>query len=387
VVRGTDCNDDPAMGGRSARPGEREACDGIDNDCDGNRDNVPTTGTDESCIMGSPEEPCYDAACGGRAGTRACVNCIRTACQASLPRCTPGPERQECMIPGSSCVGHRTCNASCQFTACAVDAEVCNYRDDNCDGRVDEGLGRTCDQTFQRGVARALDLTAEWTPLYEAARNAASDAMTLLDARRRVGAATLSTPFPLAGDVVITGRVMLGSVALTRDGTIILEVYVTTRLPTGMGTSVAFPADTVGYRVDVDLWRAAAANAVELWTINGGMPTRIGAGMASVDVVGVGVGLPGVGAPPIRHDFRLQIRSGTLSYGIAWAGREARINVATDPRGAALVGLPMYVTVAMKDTYGRTLAELVGVDLHRGAAEPAGGPCADSTPPEPYCPR
>jgi hypothetical protein len=264
---------------------------------------------------------------------------------------------------------------------------VCNYRDDNCDGRVDEGLGRTCDQTFQRGVARALDLTAEWTPLYEATHNAASDAMTLLDARRRFGAATLSTAFPLASDVVIAGRVVMGSAYTTRDGTIIFAVYVTTQLPTGAGTSVTFPPDTVGYRVDVDLWRAGTADAVELWTIGGGSVTRIGAGTASVDVLGLGVGPLAFGAPPIRNDFRLQIRSGTLSFGIAWTGREARINTATDPRGAALVGLPMYVTVAMKDMYGRTVAELVGVDLHRGAAELAGGPCADSTPSEPYCPR
>jgi hypothetical protein len=109
--------------------------------------------------------------------------------------------------------------------------------------------------------------------------------------------------------------------------------------------------------------------------------------MLAADVVGNYVGGRPDSTTPQRHDFRLQIRNGGLSFGLVWAGYPMPINSATDPRGAGLVGQPVYVTVAVFDDTRRTYAQLVRLDLHRGAVEPAGGPCADSTPPEPYCPR
>lgn len=98
-----------------------EVCDGYDNDCDG--------ATDEGFDLASERWNC--GACGVRCPAeqdRGTAACIEGACQ--IERCEPGFEDVDRM-PSNGC------EADCT----PVDGgEVANGRDDDCDGRTDEGV-------------------------------------------------------------------------------------------------------------------------------------------------------------------------------------------------------------------------------------------------------
>lgn len=102
-----DCGADQYLANSSAYSAT-ETCDGLDNDCDGNADES------FACIQG--------AALGG-------------SCKTS------------CGITGT-----RICSSSCTV-ACQPPAEVCNGRDDDCDGTVDNGLEAGPNQVSASGVS------------------------------------------------------------------------------------------------------------------------------------------------------------------------------------------------------------------------------------------
>jgi Notch 1 len=125
-----------------------ESCNGLDDDCDGDIDNVSNLDRDpENCGQ-----------CGNRCdyeqGEAICVNAV---CR--LARCLPGYANAD----GQSSNG-------CEST-CTVNSEVpegvdlCNQRDDDCDGVIDEGynLGQDPDHCGGCGVACYVQGVAEAT--------------------------------------------------------------------------------------------------------------------------------------------------------------------------------------------------------------------------------
>ena len=138
-----DCDD----GNRSIHPHGVEACNGLDDDCDG-----------------AIDEALHTAICGVGACRREHPNCV----DGVTTRCTPGPAAPEtCNSIDDDCDGaidEGAPTAACGVGACARQAacvdgveraceagpasdEICNRQDDDCDGLADEGFGAAVVQT------------------------------------------------------------------------------------------------------------------------------------------------------------------------------------------------------------------------------------------------
>ena len=143
-----------------------EVCDGKDNDCDGKAD------VDE---QGKPLSEVCNAS--GQVGTRTCASGTWGTC---VPDCTPvtevcdgkdndcdtkvdvdsqGKALTEVCDAGEGKVGTKTCGGG-KWGACICnnpEVEVCNGKDDDCDGKVDEDetgvpLSRSCDTACGPGT-------------------------------------------------------------------------------------------------------------------------------------------------------------------------------------------------------------------------------------------
>lgn len=184
---GDDCNDVLA----GAHPGQAEACDGVDNDCD--------TAVDEG-VLGTftldADGDGFGSDAGGAATMQACrrpegyaiaatdcddtnrrvnpalpevcdpagldENCDGDANPASLCACT-GTDSRSCPLSGECAAGTERC-ISGSWSECTISAqlETCDMRDEDCDGTIDEGLRVHCfvdadNDSYAATGAAALD--------------------------------------------------------------------------------------------------------------------------------------------------------------------------------------------------------------------------------------
>ncbi len=117
VSRGNDCDDAVA----AANPGASEACDGIDNDCDGATDEGLTTNT----WYRDNDEDTYGSASSG----------------ASIAQCSDPSASGACSDSNTATICYVTNNSDCNDAAPLINPaaqEVCDSVDNDCDGTIDD---------------------------------------------------------------------------------------------------------------------------------------------------------------------------------------------------------------------------------------------------------
>jgi len=128
-----DCNDDPTdKNAKSINPGTQEICNGIDDDCDGFIDNV--RGTSKTL-----KKTCTNPQCGSR-GEQTCKNQKWSSCTA-VCKCED-KDGDGFKVGGSHC-GLQDCDDN-DPNRTPYKPEVCDGKDNNCNGQVDEGVSCIC---------------------------------------------------------------------------------------------------------------------------------------------------------------------------------------------------------------------------------------------------
>ena len=139
------CNDS-CLWGACVPPAE--VCNGLDDDCVLGPDNGfacvrGSTGSCTTSCLSTGSRTCSDSCVWGL--------CVPPAevCNGLDDDCVLGADNGFACVMGSvrscttSCgsVGQQTCDGSCEWSSCEPPAEVCNGRDDDCDGSTDEDFG------------------------------------------------------------------------------------------------------------------------------------------------------------------------------------------------------------------------------------------------------
>jgi len=157
VERGADCAPEDA----SVHPTAEEVCNGVDDDCangpddglafptwyrDGDGDGYGLDG-DTTTACSAPDG--YSDRGGDCADADGSIHPgAAEVCNGLDDDCANGPDDPFACLRGSvsSCTttcgttGTQTCQADCTPGACVPPAEICNYIDDDCDGRVDPDM-------------------------------------------------------------------------------------------------------------------------------------------------------------------------------------------------------------------------------------------------------
>lgn len=130
----------------------KEQCNGKDDDCDGQTDEALIRACKSDC--GDGEESCQTGEWGGcdapAPATETC-NGQDDDCDGQVDEgcaCKTG-DTQACGSDEGSCSkGQQTCSAAGKWGACegktTATTEVCNAKDDDCDGQTDEALTKAC---------------------------------------------------------------------------------------------------------------------------------------------------------------------------------------------------------------------------------------------------
>ncbi len=397
----TDCDDrDP----RRRRRGAVETCDGIDNNCNGV---VDTDGAGLQCALLPPGtapmvQACTDVVtCAGAVGSQTCDNtchwgeCVRTGGRV----CTAGTLTS--VACGNDVGGHnancgqRRCTSACDLGLCEFATETCNERDDDCNGRIDEGHGHACDLTWTAGTGAGFG--TDWSALGSAALDATTGQMVVANGiRGRGGAVFLRQPVRRALSMDLTSTVFLtrGETDTLGDGfTILMLTSPIAPLPDGTG---GVPPGARGYAFSLIYTNSGGAMRIERLsserTLIGRQDLTLVSPITGDTCAGAGNFLT-IGTGTTTRAYRgggqnvatITIRGRVITFSLTYPAHTGGCTSVTgvEPNDVFL-GTPMYVGFGAATTDGQTMdVRVQQVELQRGGAENGGGACDDTV----YCPR
>ncbi len=133
-----------------------EACNGVDDDCDGMIDGIEQSCGSELGVCTAGRQSCEIGAwseCAGDTtpGTESCDGALDENCDGRVDEncaCVTGRTRSCGSSVGACRAGSETCSTSGTWGECtgatSGTSETCNNVDDDCDGNIDETLSRSC---------------------------------------------------------------------------------------------------------------------------------------------------------------------------------------------------------------------------------------------------